>query len=146
MAKHPDLSRGWQIVHQDPPGSICDLRRGFFPKMNWRDSSFPSDSEPFSNIVSSLARKLRVSYWVGNCLEKRNREEMLEQDGVEGFSSRCKLGVGITSHQELPPVQVFGGRLLCPAPVKALVNSDSPGQGWRCSACLSQHRLEVAGR
>ena len=87
MATHPDLSRGWEIVHQSPLGFICHPRR-IFSRINWRGSSLPSASEPFSSIPSSLASKLRVSYWGGNCLEEGNEEEMPEQAEVEGFSSQ----------------------------------------------------------
>lgn len=86
-ATHPDLSRGWKIWHQSSLGSICHPK-GIFSRINWRGSSLPSASEPFSSVPSSLASKLRVSYRGGNCLEEGNGEEMLEQAEVEGFSSQ----------------------------------------------------------
>lgn len=135
MATHPDLSRGWEIMHQSPLGSICHPGR-IFSRINWRGSSLPSASKPFSSIPSSLASKLRVSYWGGNCLEEGNGEEMFEQAEVEGFfQSGYKLGVGITLYQELPHLQELDARLLCPAVVKELINRDSPGWDWGGSAC-----------
>lgn len=74
-------------MHQSPLGSICHPRR-IFSRINWRGSSFLSVSEPFSSVLSSLARKLRVSYWGGNCLGEGNGEKMLEQAEVERFSSQ----------------------------------------------------------
>lgn len=94
MATQPDLSRRWGIVPRSPLGSICHPRR-IFSRINWRGSSLPSASEPFSSIPSSLASKLRVSYWGGNCLEGGNGEEMLEQAEVGGiFQAGYKLGWG----------------------------------------------------
>lgn len=56
---------------------------------------------------------------------------MLEQAEVEGFlQAGYKLGVGTALYQDLPCLQEPGGRLVCPALVKAPVHSDSPGWGW----------------
>lgn len=123
-------------MHPSPPGSICDPSR-LFSRINCRGSCLPPGSEPLSSIPSSLASKLRVSYWGGKCLKRENIEEMLKQAEVEGFlQPGYKLGVWTILYQDLPCLQEPGARLVCPAlgkvpfPVTAL--------GADGGLCLSQ--------
>lgn len=77
--------RGCEIVHQSPLGSICHPRR-IFSGINWRGSSLPSASKPFSSVPSSLASKLRMSYWGGNCPRAGGTTR---GSGGRGMERRC---------------------------------------------------------